>query len=364
MLAENFSSALDLFKTRSPTLIGVDIASTSLKLVELSDAGKGMYRLDRYVIEPLPKDVGDRRQHRSTSSSPPTSLKRAWKRLGSRNRNVALALPAAMVITKKIIVAAGQREEDLELTVEAEANQYIPFALDEVNLDFQEIGPAPNNPDEVEVLIAASRKEKVEDRVAVAEAAGLKARVMDVESYATQEAFRLIAPSLPANGRDQNIALVDIGAHVMHFYVLRNSQMLFSRDQAFGGNQLTQDIQRAFNLSADEAESARKNQGLPENYDHDVLQPFMESLALEVTRALQFFFTSTSYNQVDQIVLAGGCALLPGLDELVAKRAGVATVVANPFATMQTTERIRPRQLAQDAPMLMIATGLAMRGFE
>ena len=213
-----------------------------------------------------------------------------------------------MVITKKIIVPAGQKEEELELTVEAEANQYIPFALDEVNLDFQILGPAPNNPDEVEVLIAASRKEKVEDRVAIAEAAGLKPRVMDVESYATQEAFGLIAPSLPANGRDQNIALVDIGAHVTHFYVLRNNQFLFSRDQAFGGNQLTHDIQRAFNLSPDEAESAKKNQGLPENYDTDVLQPFMETLALEITRALQFFFTSTSYNQVDQIVLAGGCA--------------------------------------------------------
>ena len=237
-----------------------------------------------------------------------------------------------MVITKKIIVPSGQKEEELELTVEAEANQYIPFALDEVNLDFQILGPAPNNPDEVEVLIAASRKEKVEDRVAIAEAAGLKPLVMDVESYATQEAFGLIAPSLPANGRDQNIALVDIGAHVTHFYVLRNDQFLFSRDQAFGGNQLTHDIQRAFNLSPEEAESAKKNQGLPENYDTDVLQPFMETLALEVTRALQFFFTSTSYNQVDQIVLAGGCALLPGLDELVAKRAGVATVVANPFA--------------------------------
>jgi type IV pilus assembly protein PilM len=363
MLAENLSSALDLFKTKSPSLIGVDIASTSLKLVELSDAGKGMYRLERYVIEPIPKDIVTDGNILNIELASDV-LRRAWKRLGSRNRNVALALPAAMVITKKIIVAAGQREEDLELTVEAEANQYIPFALDEVNLDFQTIGPAPNNPDEVEVLIAASRKEKVEDRVAVAEAAGLKARVMDVESYSTQEAFRLIAPSLPANGRDQNIALVDIGAHVSHFYVLRNNQILFSRDQAFGGNQLTQDIQRAFNLSSEEAESARKNQGLPENYDRDVLQPFMESLALEVTRALQFFFTSTSYNQVDQIVLAGGCALLPGLDELVAKRAGVATIVANPFATMQASDRIRPRQLAQEAPMLMIATGLAMRSFE
>ena len=363
MLAEKFTSALDFFKTKSPSLIGVDIARPRSSWSSCPQTGKGTYRLERYAIEPLPKDVvtdGNIANLDQVSDA----LKRGWKRLGSRNRNIAMALPAAMVITKKIIVPAGQKEEELELTVEAEANQYIPFALDEVNLDFQILGPAPNNPDEVEVLIAASRKEKVEDRVAIAEAAGLKPRVMDVESYATQEAFRLIAPSLPANGRDQNIALVDIGAHVTHFYVLRNNQFLFSRDQAFGGNQLTQDIQRAFNLSPEEAESAKKNQGLPENYDSDVLQPFMETLALEVTRALQFFFTSTSYNQVDQIVLAGGCALLPGLDELVAKRAGVATVVANPFAAMQASDRIRPRQLAQDAPMLLIATGLALRSFE
>ncbi len=363
MLPDSLASALDIFKTKVPALIGVDIASTAVKMVEISDAGKGTYRLERYAIEPLPKDVvqdGNIANLDQVSDA----VKRVWKRLGSRHRNVAMALPAAMVITKKIIVPSGQKEEELELTVEAEANQYIPFALDEVNLDFQILGPAPNNPDEVEVLIAASRKEKVEDRIAIAEAAGLKPRVMDVESYATQEVFRLISPSLPANGRDQNIALVDIGAHVTHFYVLRNNQFLFSRDQAFGGNQLTHDIQRAFNLSPDEAESAKKNQGLPENYDSDVLQPFMETLALEVTRALQFFFTSTSYNQVDQIVLAGGGSLLPGLDELVAKRAGVATVIANPFAGMQMSERIRPRQLAQDAPMLLIACGLAIRSFE
>lgn len=363
LVAERLSTVLDIFKTKSPALIGVDIASTSIKLVELTQTGKGTYRLERYAIEPLSKDlVADGNIANLDQVS--DALKRGWKRLGSRNRNVAMSLPAAMVITKKIIVPSGQKEEELELTVEAEANQYIPFALDEVNLDFQILGPAPNNPDEVEVLIAASRKEKVEDRVAIAEAAGLKPRVMDVESYATQEVFSLISPSLPANGRDQNIALVDIGAHVTHFYVMRNGQFLFSRDQAFGGNQLTQDIQRAFNLSPEEAESAKKNQGLPETYDNDVLQPFMETLALEITRALQFFFTSTSHNQVDQIVLAGGCAALPGIDELVSKRAGVATAVANPFASMQASDRIRPRQLAQDAPMLLIATGLALRSFE
>ena len=363
MLKEKFGAAFSFLDTSAPPLIGVDVSSTAIKLVELSEAGKGSYRLERYAIEQLPKDVVTD-GNIANLDQVADALRRAHKRLGSRNRNIALALPAAMVITKKIIVPAGQSEDELELQVETEANQYIPFALDEVNLDFQTLGPAPNSPDEVEVLIAASRKEKVEDRVAIADAAGLKPRVMDVESYATEEAFKLVAPSLPANGRDQNIALVDVGAHVMHFYVLRNNQILFSRDQAFGGNQLTHEIQRAFNLSPEEAESAKRNAGLPENYDVDVLQPFMETLALEVTRALQFFFTSTSYNQVDQIVLAGGCALVPGLDELVAKRAGANTIVGNPFANMAVSDRIRPRQLATDAPLLLIACGLALRSFD
>jgi type IV pilus assembly protein PilM len=363
MLGEKFSSALGAFQTKAPALIGVDISSTSVKLVELAETGKGAYRLERYTIEPLPRDaVTDGNIVNMDQVS--EGLRRGWKRLASRNRNAALALPAAMVITKKIIVPAAQKEEELELTVEAEANQYIPFALDEVNLDFQILGPAPNSTDEVEVLIAASRKEKVEDRVAAAESAGLKPMVMDVESYATQAAFELIAPTLLANGRDQNVALVDIGAHATHLYVLRNNQFLFARDQASGGNQLTHDIQRAFNLSPEEAEAAKRSQGLPENYDSDVLQPFMETLALEVTRALQFFFTSTSYSQVDQIILAGGCALLPGLDDLVAKRAGVATTIANPFVGMASSDLIRPRQLAQDAPLLLIACGLALRSFE
>ena len=243
MLADKFSSVLEAFKTKYPALIGVDVSSTAIKLVELAEAGKGAYRLERYAIEPLVRDVVTD-GNIANLDLVADALKRAHKRLGSRNRNAALALPSAMVITKKIIVPAGQKEEDLELLVEAEANQYIPFALDEVNLDFQTLGPAPNNPDESEVLIAASRKEKVEDRVAVAEAAGLKPRVMDVESYAMQQAFELISPTLPASGRDQNIALVDIGSHATHFYVLRNGQFLFSRDQRSAGTS-SHGIQRA-----------------------------------------------------------------------------------------------------------------------
>ena len=159
---------LDWFRPKAPPLVGVDISSSSVKVVELSEAGKGQYRVERYAIEPLPREaVVD--GNIANLDAAAEVLQRAWRRSGSRIKNVAMALPSALVITKKVIVPAGQREEDLELQVESEANQYIPFALDEVNLDFQVLGPAPSGPEECEVLIAASRKDKVEDRVAVSQ---------------------------------------------------------------------------------------------------------------------------------------------------------------------------------------------------
>lgn len=354
---------LDLFKAKSPTLIGVDISSSAIKMVEIADAGKNLYRVERYAIESLPKDaVVD--GNIANLEVVGETMKRAWKKLGTRIKNVALALPSAAVISKKIIVPAGLRENDLELQVETEANQYIPFALDEVNLDFQVLGSAPSSPDEVEVLIAASRKEKVEDRVAAAEAADLKAIVMDVEAFATQTAYELIAHQLPNGGKEQIVAIVDIGASMMHINVLHNNQSIYQREQSFGGNQLTQEIQRRYSLSAEEADLAKRNGGLPENYEPEVLQPFMDTLALEVARALQFFFSSTQYNRVDHILLAGGCAMIQGLDETVSSRTQVSTMIANPFANMALSQRIKPRQLAADAPALIIACGLAMRRFD
>lgn len=359
----DFNLNLDFLQAKSPPLIGVDISTSSIKMVELSDAGKGLYRIERYTIEPLAKDsVADGNIANLEAVS--EAIKHAWRQMGTRSKNVSLALPAAAVITKKIIVAAGLTELELEMQVESEANQYIPFALDEVNLDFQVLDPVPNNPEEVEVLIAASRKEKVEDRVAAVESAGLKALVMDVESYATQTAYELIAPQLPNAGLDQTIAIIDIGSSMMHVNVLLNNQSVYMREQAFGGNQLTQEIQRRYSLSAEEAEIAKRNGGLPENYVPEVLQPFLDSLALEVARALQFFFSSTQFNRVDHILLAGGCAMIPGVDEAVTQRTQIHTSVANPFANMAVSSRVKPRQLAQDSPILLIACGLAMRRFD
>lgn len=364
MIKGNFDIPLDFLSTSTPPLIGVDISSSSVKMVELSEnPKKNGYVVERYAIEALPADaVSDGNINNLDAVS--DTVKRAWKRLGSRIRNVSLALPAAAVISKKIMLPAGLREDDLEYQVESEANQYIPFALEEVNLDFQVIGSAPNNPEEIEVLLAASRKANVEDRVAAMQAAGLKAVVVDVEPYAAEAAFEMIRSQLPGGATDQCIALVDIGAYVMNVNVLRNGQSVYTRDQQAGGAQLTQQIQGAFGLSAEEAESAKRNGGLPENYEGDVLSPFRENIAMEVTRALQFFFTSTQYNEVSYVVLSGGCAALPGLDEAVATRTQVSTLVANPFELMTLSSRIKPRQMQTDAPALMIACGLAMRRFD
>ena len=352
-----------LFKSKAPPLIGCDISSSSVKLVEIAEVGKNVYRVERYSIEPLPRDAvvdGNINNLEAVSDC----LKRGWKRMGTNIKGLALALPSAAVITKKIVVPAGQLENELELQVETEANQYIPFALDEVNLDFQVIGPAPNSPDDVEVLIAASRKEKIEDRVAAAEAAGLKALVVDIESFAIQTAFELIERALPENGKDQNIAIVDVGTTMMNLNVLRNGQSIYMREQPFGGNTLTQEIQRAFGMSPEEAEAAKRTGGLPDNYDAEVLAPFMDTLGLEVARALQIFFTSTQYNQVNHILLAGGCAAIPGIDEVTTRRTSVPSMIANPFANMALSSKIRPKNLATDAPSLMVACGLAMRRFD
>lgn len=364
MLKGNFDIPLDFLQTRTPPLMGVDISSSAVKIVELSETQKkDGYVVERYAIEPLPRDaVVDGNINNLDAVS--ECLGRALKRMGGRIRNVCLALPAAAVITKKILLPSGLREEDLEYQVEAEANQYIPFAMDEVNLDFQVIGPAPGPSGEIEVLLAASRKANVEDRVAAAQAAGLKAVVVDVEPYAAEMALSQICSQLPDRAADQCVALVDIGANVMNVNVLRNGLSVYTRDQQIGGDQLTQLIQNVFGMSAEEAEAGKRNGGLPDNYESDVLAPFRENVSSEVARAIQFFFTSTQFNEVNYIVLAGGCAALAGLDDAVATRTQVNTLVANPFAQMTLSSRVKPRQLQADAPALMIACGLAMRRFD
>lgn len=359
----DISALKAIFNPKLRPLIGMDVSSTSVKMVELVDAGKGEPRVERYAIEPLPKDaVVD--GNMAALESVAEAIRRCWKRLGTSTRYVAMALPTAAVITKKIVIPASLREQEMEIQVESEANQYIPFALEEVNLDFQVIGPAPSSPDDVEVLLAASRKEKVDDRVAVAELAELKPVVMDVEAYAIQAAYELVVKQLPQEGKGQVIALVDVGAAAMKVTIMKDDQQLYVREQAFGGSQLTDEIMRAYGLGPEEAESLKRSGTPPDNYEAEVLHPFVENMAQEVARALQFFFTSTPYNEVHHIILAGGSVLVPGVVDIVRERTNVNSLLADPFAGMAIAPRIRARQLAADAPALMVACGLALRRFD
>jgi type IV pilus assembly protein PilM len=365
MIKGNFDIQFDFLQTSAPALIGVDISTTSVKMLELSEAPKKTgYIVERYVIEPLPADAvvdGDIKNIDEVSDA----LRNAWKKLGTRIKNVSLALPAASVTPKTIFLPNNLRESELESQVETEANRYLPFSLDDANLDYQIIGPSAANPEEIEVFLAASRKEQVEDRVASAQAAGLKTVVVDVEPYAAEAAFEQVRTQLPGGGVDQCIALVHIGSSVMNVNVLRNGQSVFMRDLAVGGAQLTQQIQTMYGLSAADAEAAKRNGGLADNYENDLLTPFRDNVAAEIFRVLHTFFSSgTSYSEVTYIVLAGGCAALPGLEDAIATRTQVTTLVANPFASMTLSSRIKPRELQTDAPALMIACGLAMRRFD
>lgn len=344
-------------------MIGLDISTSGVKLVELVDLGKNELRLERFASEALPRGAvvdGNIENIEQVAEA----VRRVWKKSGTRARLVTLGMPPASVITKKIILPGGMSDDDLEFQVETEASQYIPFALDEVSLDFDVIGPAPNSPEDVEVLLAATRKEKVEDRIAVAESAGLKPVVMDIESYSARAAVDRLVKQLPQAGQGQIVALFQIGTQVTHISVLLDGQPIYEREQPFGGHQLTQDIVRAYGLSYDDAESKKKSGDLPEGYGLELLEPFLDSAALEVTRAIQFFFTSTPYTRIDQIFLAGGCAVIPGLVDIVAGRTKISTSVISPFKGMQLGSNVREKQLRSEAPAYLVACGLAMRRFD
>ena len=351
-----------LFSRQSSALLGLDISSSSVKLVELSRDKAGNLVLDRCAIEPLERGwitEGNVEKFDEVADA----VRRLIKKSGTRTKNVAMALPASAVITKKIILPGGLSEQELEIQVEAEANQYIPFSLDEVSLDFCVVGPSTSSVGDVEVLIAASRKEKVNDMQGLAEAAGLKPVVIDVESYASRLATARLIEGLPNQGLDTVVALFEVGALTTSMQVIKNDEVLYERDQAFGGAQLTQLIVRQYGFSPEEAESKKRSGELPDDYETTVLKPFVDSMAQEIGRALQFFFTSTPYNKVDYVMLAGGSSALPGLTDAVTRQTSFASMVANPFKGMTIGSNVREKKMKREAASYLTSCGLALRRF-
>ncbi len=349
------------FSSSSPTLLGLDISSTAVKLLQLSRSGT-RYRVDHYAVEPLPanavvekniaevEEVGD-------------AIRRAVKSSGAKAKQAAVAVAGSAVITKVITMQSDLDDDEMESQIQVEAGQYIPYPLEEVNLDFEVLGPVEGNPNLVNVLLAASRSENVDVRVAAVELAGLTAKIVDVEAYAMENAYELIRHQIPPDVQGA-VALVDVGATMTQLVVLVDGRAVYTREQVFGGKQLTDEVMRRYGLSYDEAGLAKRQGGLPEGYETEVLEPFKEAMVQQISRSLQFFFSSSDYNQVEHIVLAGGCAAIPGITEMMAEHLGVSASVASPLAEMSLAPRVDSDQLSADAPSLMIAAGLALRSFD
>ncbi len=352
----------DLFRKGSSAVVGLDISSTAVKLLELSQSGS-RYRVESYAVEPLPPNSVVEKSI-SDVEAVGEAVRRAVKRAGTRTKQCAVAVAGSAVITKVITMPSSLNENEMEAQIQLEADQYIPYPLEEVNLDFEVLGESENNPDSVDVLLAASRSENVETRVAAAEMGGLSVKVVDVEAFAMENAFPLLARQLSGFSEDNTVAIVDVGATMTTLNVMNRMKSIYTREQVFGGKQLTEEIQRRYGLSYEEAGLAKKQGGLPDNYEPEVLDPFKDSMAQQVSRSLQFFFSSSQYDSVDHIVLAGGSASIPDVDDLVGRKTGIAASIANPFADMSLSSKVNPQNLANDAPAMLIACGLAMRSFD
>lgn len=352
---------MGLFTASTPPLIGVDISSTAVKLLQLSQAG-GRYRVEHYAVEPLPPNAVVEKNIVEVEAVG-EAIKRAFARSGARTKFASASVAGSAVITKIIPMQADLSEDDLEGQIMAEAQQYIPYPLEEVSLDFEVLGPVKDNPELMNVLLAASRTENVDVRVAALDVGGMTAKVVDVEAFAMENAYKLLADQLSVP-KDATVAVVDIGATMTTLSVLKNQRTIYTREQVFGGKQLTDEVMRRYGLSYEEAGMAKRQGGLPESYEIEVLEPFKEAMVQQISRLLQFFFAGTEFSKVDQVVLAGGCASIAGVAEMVEEQIGVPTIVANPLAGMSLSNRVQAQTLAQDAPALMIACGLALRSFD
>lgn len=353
---------MNWFKRGQSTVLGIDISTAAIKLLELSKTGT-RYKVESYAVSPLPQDaVVDK--NIANVDVIANAIKSAVKQSGTKTKDVCVAVAGSSVMTKVITMPASLTEDEMEEQILVEADQYVPYSLDEVNLDFEVQGVSENNPEMVDVLLAASRQENVSDRVEVLEKAGLKAKIVDVEAFAMENAFVLLADQLPEAMDSQTIAIADIGATMSTLNVLHDYRTVYTREQGFGGKQLTEEIQRRYGLSYEEAGLAKKHGGLPDNYVADVLDPFKNAMVQQIARSLQFFVSSSANRSIDSIVLAGGCASIAGVEKIVEESLGIPAYVANPFINMALSNKVKPQSLSNDAPAMMIACGLALRSFD
>jgi len=348
---------------RFSPLIGLDITTSSIKLIELAQSG-GQYRVEAYAAEPTPHNAINEKAI-VDAAAVGDAIRRAVKRSGVRSKECAVAISGDAAITKAVQMPRNLSDSDLEQQIEMQADQYIPFPMEEVSYDFQVLGPSEKDPDMRDVLLVASRSENVEQRVAAVNASGLVAKLVDVEAFALENACKLLTHQMPDGGMDRTIAVVDFGASTTTFSVLKNLVVVYTRDFAFGGQQLTEEIMRTYGLSMEEAGRAKKEGGLPSNYQPEVLDPFIDDMTQQVSRSLQFYLASGSgRSQPEQILICGGCANIPGVADVIASRVGIPAERGDPLGQMKISSKAKTLGVTRDATALLLACGLALRSFD
>jgi type IV pilus assembly protein PilM len=335
-----------LFKKKKE-VIGVDVGSSSVKLVQLKE-NKGSYQLLNVGIVPLsPEAIVDNTLMDSPSIS--GAIKQLAASLGVKVKDVACSISGNSVIIRKIVLPAMPSEE-LEDQISWEAEQYIPFDIKDVNMDFQVLSPDAFDPSKMNVLLVASKKDIINDYVSVFLEAGMQLSVVDVDSFAVQNAFELNHDS-----RDHDIlALINIGASVMNINVIKNGVTLFTRDVQMGGNLYTEEIQKQLGMSGEDAESGKMLM--------DVILKINETITQEIRRSLDFYNSTASDDRITGIFVSGGCSKVYNLVNTISAKTGLQVDAINPFAKLKFSEKdFDPEYLQEIGPLMAVSVGLAVR---
>nr|WP_298380023.1 type IV pilus assembly protein PilM [uncultured Halomonas sp.] len=341
-------------------LVGVDITSATVKLIELKGRGQ-QRRVESYAVRPLREGAVVERRIRNMDDVV-EAIGRAVEQARPRSRHAAVAIPPNAAITKTLTLPASLSDEEIEGRIQLESDKHIPFPFNEVAFDFQRLGANTRYPDQQNVLLVACRQQEVGQLTDAVLQAGLEPTAVDIETFALERVFSELRRQLGQGiGESECVALVDLGANMNAFHVLQHGRTLYSRDTVFGGRKLTDHIRQRYGLSLEEAGLAKKRGGLPEDYADQVLMPFVDAVIQQIGRSLQLYYSAGRNPTVKHLILAGGSSVIPGLREKLEASSGMRVEIANPFMHMTINPRVNASALTSDAPALLTACGLAMR---
>ncbi len=365
--------ALFDFLTASPRpVLGLDISSTAVKLVELSSSTGG-YKVKACHALPLPVNTIVEKEIISISALTQT-LKKLLVESGTKLRDIAVAIPDVLVITKEIELPNGLTDLQLEEQIALEISEHIVCPVEDVAFDFEVLGSLEHNQDLINVSVTACRKRNIDSLKQAVENAELRLNVIDIQSCAIERAFKLIQsqsklvqPQSVGAGNDSRanvVAIADIGMTTFNLCLLSDSVVIFSREQLFGGTQLAEEVQRRYGLSWVEFCQAESDNLLPHDYESAALIPFKRQLIEHIVRALQIFYSSSDHNHIDQLFLVGGFSVLQGLASDIQTALSVPTESANLLADMSISEELDYSAVINAGPSMLLAIGLALRSFD